>query len=87
MNWDTIKGKWNEMKGKIREKWGKLTDDDLDRIGGKKDQLVGQLQQKYGYAKERAEEEIDRFCADCTDTGQAGMGTSARRQSTREGGR
>jgi uncharacterized protein YjbJ (UPF0337 family) len=65
MNWDTVKGQWKQVKGKVKEKWGKLTDDDLEMINGKKDQLVGQLQQRYGYAKDQAEREVDDFCRTC----------------------
>ncbi len=64
MNWDQITGNWNQFKGKVKEKWGKLTDDDLTTIGGKRDQLVGVLQQKYGYAKSQAEQELDAFASD-----------------------
>jgi uncharacterized protein YjbJ (UPF0337 family) len=61
MNWDQITGNWNQFKGKVKEKWGKLTDDDLTTISGKRDQLVGVLQQKYGFAKSQAEQELDDF--------------------------
>jgi uncharacterized protein YjbJ (UPF0337 family) len=61
MNWDEIAGNWKQIKGNVKEKWGKLTDDDLITIAGKRDQLAGLLQQKYGYAKERAERELDDF--------------------------
>jgi uncharacterized protein YjbJ (UPF0337 family) len=61
MNWDQVEGKWKEFRGSVREKWGKLTDDDLDMIAGKRDQLVGKLQQRYGYEKEKAEDQIDQF--------------------------
>ena len=61
MNWDQIKGSWMQVKGQVKEKWGKLTDDDLTVIGGKRDQLAGLLQQKYGYAKDQAEKELDAF--------------------------
>lgn len=64
MNWDQITGNWLQFKGKVKEKWGKLTDDDLTTIGGKRDQLVGVLQQKYGYAKAQAEQELDAFAHD-----------------------
>ena len=60
MNQDIFEGKWTEMKGQVKEWWGELTDDDLDRVEGKADQLVGLLQQKYGYTKQYAEEEINR---------------------------
>ena len=61
MNWDQIEGKWKEMKGHVKEKWGKLTDDDLDYINGKRDQFVGRLQQRYGIAKEDAQDQLDRW--------------------------
>ena len=61
MNWDQIEGNWKQMTGKVKEKWGKLTDDDLTTIAGKRDQLTGLLQQRYGYAKEQAEKELNEF--------------------------
>lgn len=61
MNWDQVTGSWKQVQGKIKEKWGKLTDDDLTVVKGKRDQLAGVLQQKYGLAKERAEQELDDF--------------------------
>ncbi len=61
MNKDILQGKWREMKGKVKEQWGKLTDDDLDKIDGKSEQLLGLLQQRYGYARDEAEEEYKRF--------------------------
>jgi uncharacterized protein YjbJ (UPF0337 family) len=71
MNTDVLQGKWREMKGKVKEQWGKLTDDDLDTINGKSEQLLGLLQQRYGYAREQAEEEYKRF-ADRWSEDQAG---------------
>ena len=61
MNEDILKGKWSELKGKAKKKWGKLTDDDLMIVAGNKEKLVGVLQAKYGYAKEKAEEEYKSF--------------------------
>ena len=61
MNEDILKGKWKEMKGEAKKKWGKLTDDDLMVIDGQKEKLVGALQKKYGYSKEKAEEEYNSF--------------------------
>ena len=36
MNSDIIQGNWTELKGKVQKQWGKLTDDDLDKIEGKR---------------------------------------------------
>jgi uncharacterized protein YjbJ (UPF0337 family) len=61
MNQDILTGKWKQMRGQVKQWWGKLTDDDLDRAQGKSEQMIGLLQQKYGYAREKAEEEYKRF--------------------------
>ncbi len=60
MNRDIFAGKWKEMRGQLREWWGELTDDDLERAAGKADQLIALLQQKYGYTREKAEQEFNR---------------------------
>jgi uncharacterized protein YjbJ (UPF0337 family) len=65
MNWDRVEGNWKQFKGKVKEKWGDLTDDDLNVIDVKKDQLAGKLQERYGYAKDKAEREVDEFCNMC----------------------
>jgi uncharacterized protein YjbJ (UPF0337 family) len=59
MNWDQVEGKWKQMKGEVKTRWGKLTDDDLDVIAGKRDQLVGRIQERYGVAKDQAQQEVD----------------------------
>jgi uncharacterized protein YjbJ (UPF0337 family) len=61
MNRDIMQGKWTEFKGKVQQQWGKLTDDDLDVIKGSSKELAGKLQARYGYAKDKAEKEIDDF--------------------------
>ena len=61
MNWDQIAGNWKQAKGKVREQWGKLTDDDIEVIAGKRDQLIGRVQERYGVAKEKAEEEVKNW--------------------------
>jgi len=60
MNKDIVEGKWKQMRGNAKTWWGKLTDDDLDRAAGKYDVLAGLLQEKYGYTRQRADEEIDK---------------------------
>jgi len=61
MNWDQMEGKWNQYKGQVKEKWGKLTDDDLKVINGRRQQLVGKIQERYGIAKEVAEDQAEEF--------------------------
>lgn len=61
MNKDILQGKWKQLKGEIKQRWADLTDDDIMGIEGKSDKLAGILQEKYGYSREQAEEEVDQF--------------------------
>ena len=61
MNWDVIEGNWKQFKGKVKEKWGKLTDDNLDKIAGKRDQLAGRIQETYGLTKDQVESQLKAF--------------------------
>jgi len=60
MNKDVLEGKWKQIRGEAQAWWGKLTDDDLDRAAGKFEVLAGLLQEKYGYTREAAANEIDK---------------------------
>jgi len=60
MNKDILEGKWKQMRGEAKAWWGKLTDDDLDRAAGKFDVLAGILQERYGYSRQYAADEIDK---------------------------
>ena len=61
MNRDILEGKWKKVKGTVKEKWGELTDDELDKSAGRFEQLAGLLQERYGYAKDQAEQQLDEF--------------------------
>jgi len=61
MNDDIFKGKFKQLRGQIQQKWGDLTNDDLDRIQGAQTEFEGLLQERYGYTKERAKQEVDAF--------------------------
>ena len=63
MDANILKGKWMQIKGSVREKWGQLTDDDVDQVSGSAERLVGVIQERYGYAKQRAEDEVDAWLA------------------------
>lgn len=58
MNWEQIEGNWKQFTGKIREKWGDLTDDEVAQIAGRRDVLIGKLQERYGIAREEAENQV-----------------------------
>ena len=61
MNEDVMKGKWKQVRGDLKKWWGRLTDDDVQRIEGSRDKLSGLLQERYGYSRQAAEEQIAEF--------------------------
>ncbi|MBI2792889.1 MAG: CsbD family protein [Gammaproteobacteria bacterium] len=61
MNKDIIQGHWKEVKGKLKQQWGNLTDDEIAKMNGTRQELQGLLQKKYGYQKDKVEQEIDNF--------------------------
>jgi uncharacterized protein YjbJ (UPF0337 family) len=61
MNRDILQGQWMQLKGKVKQQWGRLTDDDLSRVSGRYDELQGLIQERYGYSREEAANELDMF--------------------------
>ncbi len=61
MNQAQFNGMWDNVKGEIKHQWGELTDSDIKKIGGNKDKLLASIEKKYGYAKKKAQDELDEF--------------------------
>jgi len=61
MNRDILVGQWKQVKGKVKQQWGRLTDDELDQINGRYDELAGLIQERYGYSRDEAVNELDMF--------------------------
>lgn len=61
LNDATLRGKWNQVKGSVKEQFGQLTDDDLMKVEGSSERMIGLLQERYGYTKEKAQSEWDKF--------------------------
>jgi uncharacterized protein YjbJ (UPF0337 family) len=49
------------LKGEVRRQWGKLTEDDVKQIEGNYEKMIGKLQERYGYARDQAEREVNDF--------------------------
>jgi uncharacterized protein YjbJ (UPF0337 family) len=65
---DIFAGQWQQMRGTLKVWWGKLTDSDFERIGGQTDKLIGVLQEKYGYVRAQAQQEVERHLKEYGDT-------------------
>jgi uncharacterized protein YjbJ (UPF0337 family) len=75
MNTDIFEGQWRQMRGELRSWWGRLSDNDFEKIAGKKDRLIGMLQEKYGYTREAAQQEMDRRFREYEDRARASSPT------------
>ena len=61
MTKDIPEGKWKQVRSKIHARWNRLTEDDIDKIDGNRDQFIDVLQERYGVAKEKAENQLNRY--------------------------
>ena len=64
MDTTILEGMWKQIRGKAKVWWSKLNEKDLDRVAGKFDLLVGMLQEKYGYSRRQAVQEISQRVID-----------------------
>lgn len=75
---ETFEQQWSQLRGQVKGWWDRLTEADLEQVAGKKSQLIQVVQQKYGYARERAEQEVERRLREYSDAaGTSGEGTAA----------
>jgi uncharacterized protein YjbJ (UPF0337 family) len=61
MNADIIKGRWKQLGARLKTQWARLSEDDLGMAEGHREYLIGRLQERYGWARHRAEAEVARF--------------------------
>jgi len=61
MNKQVLEEQWTEIKDFIRNQFPNLTDEDVRLVNGRYDQLITRIQQRYGYTKDQAEEEVKKW--------------------------
>jgi uncharacterized protein YjbJ (UPF0337 family) len=57
---DPLTSQWEQLRPQLRSWWDRLTEADLMQIGGQQDRLISIVQQRYGYPRERAQQEVER---------------------------
>jgi uncharacterized protein YjbJ (UPF0337 family) len=67
MHQDVLRAKWKHFRNEINDHWTELSSDDLDQINGRRDNLVVLLESRYGYARRRAEKEVERVVTEFED--------------------
>ena len=58
MDIDTIRDQWQEIRGLSKRWWGSLSDADLDGIDGNIDRLISKIEERYGFSKDRATQDV-----------------------------
>jgi uncharacterized protein YjbJ (UPF0337 family) len=61
MNEQVLKGKWKDIKGELQKTWGKITGDELEQTKGDMTSISGLVQQRYGIAKDEANNRVARI--------------------------
>ncbi len=59
MQHDVLRTRWKHFRNELNYRWKYLTPDELDRVDGRRDHLIVLLERRYGYARHRAEREVD----------------------------
>jgi len=61
VNPDIIQENWTRLRGPMQQNWSKLTAADLAPPTGDHHYLVDRLRQRYGWQKDKAEQECSSF--------------------------
>ena len=64
INVDEFEVEWKDIRKQVRPRWQAITDAEVNRIDGHVDVLVDLLEEKYGYSRTLAEDEVSRFLHD-----------------------
>ena len=64
MHQDVLRSRWKQFRSEFTYQWKQLGIDDLDLVDGKRDNLVSLLERHYGFARRRAEREVDLFVSE-----------------------
>lgn len=69
---EILEQQWSDLRQQVKGWWDKLTDADLEQVAGSRDRLIRAIEARYSYARERAEQEVDRRLGDVSNS----LGTS-----------
>lgn len=67
MQYDVLRTKWKQFRNEINHQWKQLTAEEVERVEGRRDNLVVLLERRYGYARRRAEQEVDLIVTEFAD--------------------
>jgi uncharacterized protein YjbJ (UPF0337 family) len=64
---DMFTEQWPQLRQQIKSWWDRLTEADLEQVAGDKERLIRAIQGRYGYPRERAEQELNRRLSEVSE--------------------
>ena len=61
MYWDRIEANWSQFKGIVKDRWARLSDEQLERVNGRRDLLLQCIAASYDVTGEEAEKELSEW--------------------------
>jgi uncharacterized protein YjbJ (UPF0337 family) len=61
VTWEELRGNWHTLGIQVQRQWDKLSNQDMDFIQGQRPQLEARLMERYGFTREQAETEVERW--------------------------
>ncbi len=61
MNSKSLEAEWEKVRSKVHVRWDRLSEEDVEQINGKHEKFVILLQERYGYDREKAEEDLQNY--------------------------
>lgn len=61
MNWEHIEANWAQFRDNIKQQWPQLTDDQLDRVDGKRDLLAERIRRSYDIPADEVEQQLNSW--------------------------
>jgi len=58
MDIDIVRDQWQQIRGLAKSWWGSLSDADLDGIDGNINRLIDKIEERYGFSKDRAAQDV-----------------------------
>ncbi len=58
MYWNRIEANWSQFKGIVKDRWARLSDEQLERVNGRRDLLLQCIGASYDVTGEEAEKEL-----------------------------
>ena len=59
--WTAMQADWDNSAGLVKDRWAELSEEDILGTAGDREQLVVLVQEKYGIARDQAEQEVQEW--------------------------